>query len=127
MIVLQELRELARTFDDTSEGWSCKGTVLESRTINVDRRAFLFLGSKGDVRLKLQRSLPAARKLAAKRPDLYTVGSGGWTKICLGVDIPPRDLLESWIEESYALIAAGTTKAKPKAKAKRAPKKRKTR
>ncbi len=66
LTTLQELRELGKSLDDTTEGWSCKGTVLESRTINVDRRAFLFLGNKGEVRLKLEASLASAKKLAAK-------------------------------------------------------------
>lgn len=124
MTTLQELRALGKTFEDTTEGFSCKGTVLEARTIKVDGRAFLFLGNKGEVRLKLGPSLPSARKLAAKKPDAYQVGSGGWMKIALGEDIPD-DLLEKWIHESYGLIAGARSKPKTKAKRQKPKSKRK--
>lgn len=115
MTTLQELREFAKTLDDTSEGWSCKGTVLESRTIKVDGRAFLFLGTKGVVRLKLEDSIPEAKKLSKKHPDVYEIGSGNWTKIVLDDDVD-RDVMEKWITESYDLILnfrTGGSKKKP--------------
>jgi hypothetical protein len=46
MTTLQELRALAKSFEDTSEGFTCKGTVLEARTIKVDGRVPL-LGQQG--------------------------------------------------------------------------------
>src|SRR5581483_5009037 len=90
MALLEDLRTLGKSFDDTSEGVSCAGTVLESRTIKVDGRAFLFLGKKGEIRLKLERSLAAARKLERQKPDVYAVGAGGWTKIVTAVEAPPE-------------------------------------
>jgi predicted DNA-binding protein (MmcQ/YjbR family) len=113
------LRGFGKSFEDTSEGFSCKRTVLEARTVKVDGRVFLFLGNKGDVRLKLEVSLASAKKLAKQRPDVYGVGGGGWTRISLAVEAPPRELLEKWIEESYGLVAGVRAKKKTKAKAKK--------
>ena len=109
---LERLRAIGTSLPNTDEGVSCKGTVLESRTVKVDGRAFLFLGR--DVRLKLAKSIAAAKKLAAKKPALYTVGAGGWTKIAMDGELPSIDLLEKWIHESYVLVAGPRAKRKKK-------------
>lgn len=113
---LKRWREIALELPDTDEGISCKGTVLESRTVKVDTRAFLFLGK--DVRLKLDKSIASAKKVKG-----VEVGSGGWTTIRLEESSPDVDLVEKWIRESYALVAMGTAKKKKKTK-KRKKKKR---
>jgi hypothetical protein len=115
--ILQQLRTIGTSLPDTDEGISCKGTILESRTVKVQGRAFLFLGK--DVRLKLKKTVAAAKKLAAKKPDVYEVGSGGWTKIMLAGELPPIDLLEKWVHESYALVAGPAPKKKAPSKKKR--------
>jgi hypothetical protein len=115
--ILQQLREIGTSLPDTDEGISCKGTILESRTVKVDGRAFLFLGK--DVRLKLKKTVAAAKKLAAKKPDVYEVGAGGWTKIMLASELPPIDLLEKWVHESYAVIAGPKKKKAPPKKKKK--------
>lgn len=109
---MERWRALAMDLPDTDEGVSCKGTVLESRTVKVDGRAFLFLGK--DVRLKLEKSIAGARKM-----DGVDVGSGGWTTIRLEDGVPDVELVEKWIRESYALVAVGTAKKKKKRKKKK--------
>lgn len=110
---IERWREVAIALPDTDEGISCKGTVLEARTVKVDTRAFLFLGKK-DLRLKLEKSIAAAKKV-----DGVDVGSGGWTTIRFADGLPDFALVEKWIRESYALVAVGTKKPKKKKKKKR--------
>jgi predicted DNA-binding protein (MmcQ/YjbR family) len=116
-MISDDLHEIAMALPDTSEGVSCKGTVLESRTIKVDGRAFLFLGKK-DARLKLEKSIASAKKLAAKKPAIYSIGAGGWTKIALAEDLP-LDTLDTWIRESHALIRGPAKKSAKKKTKKR--------
>jgi len=97
------LRKFALDLEGAEEGIACAGTAIESRTIKVGGKAFLFLGAK-DIRLKLTASIAAAKKLAKKNADLYTVGAGGWTKIALGGKEPPLALLEGWALESYVAM-----------------------
>ena len=105
MKIKQTLQKLALRYPEAQEGIACAGTALESKTIKVGNKAFLFLGEK-DVRLKLGESLAEAAKLAAKVPGRYEVGVHGWVKLTFSNDeTPPLDLLKRWIDESYRLLA----------------------
>lgn len=110
------LREIALALPDVEEGIACAGTALERRTIKTRNKAFLFFGA-GDAMLKLQASLPEAKKLAAKQPGRYKAGASGWVKLTFSAEEPPAlDIAKRWIAESYALASAGKVTAKKSAK-----------
>lgn len=112
------LRKVAMRHPGVEEGIACEGTALERRTLKVRNKAFVFLGAS-DVMLKLDGSLAEAAKLAKQAPARFKAGSGGWVKISLTPEpAPPLALFTRWIDESYALFAAGPAAA-------RAPKKKK--
>jgi hypothetical protein len=81
------LRKLAMKLPGAEEAVACKGTPLESAAYKASKKTFLFVSAK-DVRLKLDGSLAAARKLASKEPDRFQVGSLNWV----------------WIGESYRAV-----------------------
>src|SRR5262245_58876819 len=95
---------------DVETGVACAGTAVESRTAKVRGRAFLFLRAQ-DARFKL-----AASAAEASRPGSgCKVGSGGWCHVVLGADdTPSLDVMQRWIAESYALMAAPATPKKQK-------------
>jgi hypothetical protein len=102
---MEALRKFALRYPEAEEGIACEGTEVESRTVKVRNKAFVFLG-KTDVRLKLRDSLSEAAELAAKEPDCYNVGAPGWVKATFRPgQSPPAGLLERWIDESYRLLA----------------------
>ena len=101
--VIQGLRVHAMRHPGVQEGVACEGTSVERRTVKVQGKAFLFLGV-ADLRLKLGGLLAEATALASKTPDRVKVGAHGRVTVIAGGDgIPPRDLLERWVDESYAL------------------------
>ena len=105
MKIKQPMQKLALRYPEAQEGIACAGTALESKTVKVGNKAFLFLGEK-EVRLKLGESLPEATKLASKAPGRYEVGVHGWVKLTFGDnETPPLNLLKRWIDESYRLLA----------------------
>jgi hypothetical protein len=106
------LGKLARRHPDVEEGVACKGTSLESRTYKVKGKAFLFV-RPAEARLKLDASLSEATKLAEKDPETYSAGSKGWVAFKLAA-APPKERLERWIAESYALFAGSQVKPKKK-------------
>ncbi len=100
----QALRSIALKLPDTAEGIACAGTAVESLTITIRGKAFLFIRSE-DARFKLKDSLPAATKFAAAHPDILTAGIGGWMKLIHSLKgAPPRATLAKWIAESYSLV-----------------------
>src|ERR1700733_9236247 len=102
---IEPLRKHALALPDAVEGVACEGTPAERRTVRTNEKAFVFLGT-ADVMLKLADSLDEARPLAAKEPDRYRPGSGGWTKISFDASSPPDvPRLKRWIEESHRLMA----------------------
>jgi hypothetical protein len=92
-------------------GVACAGTALECRTAKVGGKAFLFLRQE-DARFKLG----VSAKEASRPGSGCKVGAGGWCHVLLaGEDAPPLDVMQRWIAESYALMAASATaKRKPK-------------
>jgi len=113
---IKNLRSMALRLPNTEEGIACEGTALEKRTIKTGGKAFLFLGTS-DAMLKLGDSKDEARRLAARKPDLYKIGATGWATVRFGPDRnPPARLMKLWIEESYRLMTplVGHAKARPK-------------
>lgn len=109
----QALARFALRLEGADESVACAGTALEKRTVRVRGKAFVFLGAR-DVLLKLGESLPEARALAKAEPGRFRAGSGGWVTIRVDApDPPPLALLERWVRESHALLAAAP--AKPRA------------
>jgi len=101
---MKALRKVALRLPDTEEGVACEGTPAERRTVKARKKAFVFLGVS-DVMVKLDGSIAEARRLAAKEPSRFKVGTNGWVKATFdGNARPPLDVLERWIEESYGLI-----------------------
>ena len=103
---LEALRQAGLRQPNVEESIACKGTALESATLKVRGKAFLFL-RPGKAMLKLGSSQKAALKLADEQPAYYNVGAGGWTTVDLS---DPKKLsmrlLESWIAESHGLFAS---------------------
>ena len=99
------LRAFARGFPEAQEGVACAGTAAEKRTVQVRKKAFVFLGAT-EAMVKLRESLPEALHLAAKEPSRYRVGALGWVTVTIGdAGAAPRELLERWVDESYRLQA----------------------
>jgi hypothetical protein len=102
---MEALRKFALRYPEAEEGIACEGTAVESRTVKVRNKAFVFLGLT-DVRVKLRDCLAEAAELAAKEPECYSVGAPGWVKATFRPgQSPPPGLLERWIDESYRLLA----------------------
>lgn len=119
------LREAALGLPETEEGIACAGTALESRTVKVRGKAFLFLGVTKAM-LKLKESLAEATALAARQPAACKVGANGWTNVTVageGIEPPPVEMLVRWIGESYRLFASEGPSG-PKKSAKRSVKKK---
>src|SRR5262245_1821463 len=96
---VQELGSIALRLPHVERGIACKGTSAERATFKAGKKAFLFLGA-GDAMVKLQESIPQAKKTAGCK-----VGASGWTKVVWGPEAsPPLGLLQKWIEESFRLM-----------------------
>src|SRR5262245_19746489 len=97
------LRQFAIALPEVTEGVTC-----DKAAYKAGGKSFLFVGSDGTaatIMLKLQASLPEAKKLAAAHPATYKVGGTNWVTITLPHDQPPpMDVLERWIVESYRLL-----------------------
>lgn len=101
---VQALRKAALGYPETEEGVACKGTVLESTTVMIRKKAFVFLRSS-EARLKLRESLKEMAALATKNPGHYGIGANGWASIKFIDDAaPPLELLEKWVGESYRVV-----------------------
>lgn len=90
-------------------GLACPGTALETPTVTVAGKAFLFLAkdqSQAHLRLKLGPSLAQAKSFAQENPTGAEVGQHGWIKLNLSAlseqDLP---LLLLWVAESHLLLA----------------------
>jgi hypothetical protein len=98
------LRQLATALPEVTEGITC-----DKAAYKAGGKSFLFVGSSGTattIMLKLQGSLPEAKKLAAAHPSTYKIGGHNWVTITLPHDQPPpMGVLQRWIEESFRLLA----------------------
>ena len=83
------------------------------RALKVKGKAFLFLSlEKGELSfsMKLPTSGAAALTLPFTEPTHYGLGKHGWvtTTLTVGKKVPPLDLFQGWVEESYRSIAPKT-------------------
>jgi len=83
------------------------------RALKVKGKAFLFLSlEKGELSfsMKLPTSGAAALTLPFTEPTHYGLGKHGWvtTTLPAGKKVPPLDLFQGWVEESYRSIAPKT-------------------
>lgn len=121
--VIEKLHQHAMRLAHVVESVACKGTVIEKRTVTVNKRAFVFLGTR-DAMLKLGKSLPEAWKLAEREPERFRPSASGWTKITFTPgSAMPVDVLKRWIDESYGIMSAGQPAMAKKSLAKAAKKK----
>src|SRR6267378_1310906 len=78
--------------------------------IKVGKKIFVFLGGEGpdgSLGVKLPRSLLFARAQRVVRKMGYGMDKSGWVAATFGKgETIPLDLLRSWIDESYATVAA---------------------
>lgn len=103
--VVERLRRRALTHPETAEGVACAGTSLESRTVTVRGKAFLFVRGT-ELRLKLRDALATAQEVATRAPARCQAAPGGWVKLLLADDAhPDADVLLAWVDESYGLFA----------------------
>lgn len=102
-VTTQALRKAAMKLPGATQSAACEGTVIEKAAVKVGSKTFLFLGP-ADVMLKLDGSRAAAAKLMAKYPGLK-VSASGWTSVKLADGAPPLAVLETWVAESYRLMA----------------------
>lgn len=79
------------------------------RVIKVNKKIFVFLhGSSTELRVttKLPLSYGAALLAPFCRPTGYNLGKSGWVTSTFGKgELPPFDILRSWIAESYRAVA----------------------
>jgi predicted DNA-binding protein (MmcQ/YjbR family) len=79
------------------------------RVIKVRKRIFVFMhGSAQELRVttKLPHSYGAALLAPFAKPTGYGLGKSGWVSATFSKgELPPFDILKSWIEESYRAIA----------------------
>jgi hypothetical protein len=99
-------------------------TSCNQTSFKVGKAAFLFIGpgARGQgfkAMFKLERSMPAARKLATAHPERFEVGSTGWVTARFTAQEPlPASTWQSWLKESFELSSgagAGAAKRKPAA------------
>lgn len=109
---VKTLRRLALKHPEVEEGVACEGTAVEGPVFRTRKKSFLFVRDV-EMRFRLQDSLAEMTRLAAKEPKRYQAGAGGWCKVTFGEQgLPPIDLMERWVEESYR----GTAVVAPKKK-----------
>lgn len=120
----EPIRRQAVTFPAVARGTSCNQSSFKA-----GKASFLFIGpgAKGQgfkAMFKLDRSIPEARKLAAKDPDRFEVGSNGWVTVRFTAERPlPKSVWESWLQESYDLACGSGARAKTTATRRAAPRK----
>ena len=108
-----------------------QGTACTQSSFKAGKKSFLFVGMQGGrykAMFKLQQSMPEARKLAKKNPDLFQAQKGdtGWVTARFTPEEPmPKALWQKWLDESYALCQP-SGKAKKKVAKKKVAKKKVT-
>lgn len=88
-----------------------EGTACTQSSFKANKKAFLFIGEQGGrykAMFKLDKSMPAAQKLAAKHPEDYQAGKTGWVTARFSAEKPmPKTRWSKWLDESYGLAVGG--------------------
>lgn len=97
-----------------------KGTACTQMSFKACGKGFLYIGEQGGrykAMFKLKDSIPEAETLAAKAPEDFQVGKGGYVTARFTAQMPmPKKLWAKWLDESYALSVAGGAGKKKAAK-----------
>jgi predicted DNA-binding protein (MmcQ/YjbR family) len=128
-VVLKELREFGLAYP----GAHTKSPWPGHLDLAVKDKTFAHLSVEGEplkISCKLPQSAAAALMLPFAQPTAYGLGKSGWVSAQFADgEVPPKDLLKAWIDESYRaqapkkLVAsldaasraeAKTAKARPK-------------
>src|SRR4051812_19120843 len=98
------IRECCITYPKTKEDFPWGHSAFK-----VNKKAFVFmaLDETGlSITVKLKKSHAAALEHSFAEPAHYGLGKHGWVTAQFGPsEIIPMDLLQSWIDESFRLIA----------------------
>jgi predicted DNA-binding protein (MmcQ/YjbR family) len=99
------LRKQALAYPETREDFP-----WGHRALKVKGKAFLFISLEGGTlsfSMKLPSSGAAALTLPFAQPTHYGLGKHGWVTSTFekGATLPPLDLFQGWLEESYRAIA----------------------
>ena len=99
--VLKELREFGLAYP----GAHTKSPWPGHLDLAVKDRTFAFLSAEGEpfsISCKLPQSNAAALMLPFAEPTGYGLGKSGWVSARFPEgQMPPKDLLKEWIDESY--------------------------
>jgi predicted DNA-binding protein (MmcQ/YjbR family) len=74
----------------------------------VKDKTFAYLSAPGDppgVSFKLPHSSSIALDLDGAEPTAYGLGKSGWVSLSFENSTPPKELLETWLDESYCAQA----------------------
>lgn len=123
-----------RRFGLAYPGAHLKSPWPSHKDLAVKDKTFCYLGLEGEplsISCKLPHTSEAALLLPFAKPTGYGLGKSGWVSASFpDHDLPPQDLLEQWIDESYRaqapkrLVAQLNEPAPTKAKKKKAAKKK---
>jgi len=83
----------------------------------VDGKTYAYLSLEGEpfgISCKLPKSSGFALSIPGTRPTPYGLGKSGWVSLSVedGAAIPPLELLEEWLDESYRAVAPAKVLAK---------------
>ena len=88
-----------------------KGTACTQTSFKACGKGFLYIGEQGGrykAMFKLKESIPEAKKLAAKAPEDFQVGAGGYVTARFSAEKPmAKALWSKWLNKSYQLSVGG--------------------
>ena len=94
-----------RKFGLAYPGAHLKSPWPSHKDLAVKDKTFCYLGLEGEplsISCKLPHTSEAALLLPFTKPTAYGLGKSGWVSASFPEhDLPPMDLLEQWIDESY--------------------------
>ncbi len=93
-----------RAFGLAYPGTSLKSPWPGHKDLAVNDKTFAYLTIEGEpfrISCKLPASSHMALMLPFATPTPYGLGKSGWVSAEFGDEMPPVDLLEQWIDESY--------------------------
>jgi hypothetical protein len=117
---IKQLRDFTVKQAGVVEDIACPGTAVESARFKANKKSFLFL-SASRYMVRLKQLLAEAQASAAKDPDHYAAGAGGWVTVKFdGLSPVPVEMLQRWIAESHSLTSSSAPASKKKTVKKRA-------